>query len=101
MTPNPPLPSRADTPADAVRGLASRAYRVLRLGRAEDRDEVLDLLDELHRSRRLLDGADGGDLARWFDHLEAEVSGLIAPVEPQDPDPLRRAVPSACCGGVA
>lgn len=99
MTPNPSLQSRADTPADAVRGLASRAYRVLRMGRAEDRDEVRDLLDELHRSRRLLDGFSNDDLFRWFDHLEAEVAGLLDPVD--HGDPIHRVEPSACCGGVA
>lgn len=98
MTPNPPLPSRADTPADAVRGLASKAYRVLRQGRAEDRDEVRDLLDELHRSRRLLDGVANPDLVRWFDHLEAEVTGLIGPIDHDDPAPLHRADAPAVIG---
>jgi hypothetical protein len=99
MTPNPPLPCQAESPAEALRGLASRAYRVLRLGRAEDRDEVRDLLDELHRSRRLLHRVASDDLVQWFDQLEAEITGLIDPIGLDDP--LHRAEPSACGCGVA
>ncbi|RUL87420.1 hypothetical protein [Tautonia sociabilis] len=93
MSPNLPRSSRADSPAAALQGLASRAYRLLRQGRPEDRDELRDLLDEIGRSRRLFEGIASEDLRHWFDRLEAEVAGSLEPIDEFRPriEPSNRA----------
>jgi hypothetical protein len=67
----------ADAPAAALRKLASRAYRVLRVEAPQDRCEVLALLDQIGEVRQVFESEANAQLARWFDRLEVQVGGLL------------------------
>ena len=98
MSPNFPYASGVDTPTAALRRLASRAHRVLRQGRAGDRAELIALLDEIARSRRLLAGAANVELANWFDRLESEAVRMLGRSERSDVRHRLGVEPAPTCG---
>ena len=80
------LKSVNDSPANVLRRLASRAYRMLRQDRSVSRNEVIALLNEIDRVRRVFDPITHPDLVSWFDRLEDQVAALL---DGSDPDAMR------------